>query len=327
MTNITKESHIAWLKKRQEGIGGSDIAAILGKSPFKKQNKLKIYYSKVLPIDIDEEENPILIRGNEAEPHILNKYEKMTGRTIERALPTIVHKKHPMLFANVDGYHKESNTIIEAKLATRWGNKDAWIDSEGKRCLPLPYLLQVAHYCNVMDADGADVIVRFEDSWEHVIITYKRDKELEEVIEKAAITFWNKYVLSKIEPTVDGENFDLALRNLSYLQEAVSPKVAISLPLKEELALLREKAKIVATLEGEIKNTKAKLLQYAKGNNTYCLYDNAFEKQLINIIKYKGKETLDSKKIKQEAPEIYEKYKKISSPYYVMKINKEDGND
>jgi predicted phage-related endonuclease len=38
-------NRLEWLQMRQQGIGGSDIAAILGQSPFK--SKLEVFYDKI----------------------------------------------------------------------------------------------------------------------------------------------------------------------------------------------------------------------------------------------------------------------------------------
>lgn len=52
-------SQIDWLKERQKGIGGSDVAAILGMSPWR--TPYQVWEEKTTPIDETAEEDARII--------------------------------------------------------------------------------------------------------------------------------------------------------------------------------------------------------------------------------------------------------------------------
>ena len=57
-------SQIDWLKERQKGIGGSDVAAILGMSPWR--TPYQVWEEKTTPIDetAAEDDRPALYWGD-----------------------------------------------------------------------------------------------------------------------------------------------------------------------------------------------------------------------------------------------------------------------
>ena len=71
---------IEWLKARQTGIGGSDVAAILGLSKWK--TPLDVYNDKIADTP-SEESNPSIEWGNRLEPVIRQKYSDVTGLSVK----------------------------------------------------------------------------------------------------------------------------------------------------------------------------------------------------------------------------------------------------
>ena len=80
----TKEERKTFLEERQTGLGGSDIAAIVGADPFR--NALDIYHDKTRPIEEEDLEltgrNRHLIRGILLEAPIALIYAELTGRSV-----------------------------------------------------------------------------------------------------------------------------------------------------------------------------------------------------------------------------------------------------
>ena len=72
---ITLNSRDEWLKHRKNRIGGSDAAAILGKSPYMSNVDLwKIKTGQTEQADISGEE--YVQYGNAAEPHLRELFKK-----------------------------------------------------------------------------------------------------------------------------------------------------------------------------------------------------------------------------------------------------------
>ena len=67
-----------WLEWRKQGIGGSDVAAILGISPFRTARDL--YYDKLgIAVENDESNWVGMEMGNLLEPLVARIFEKKTG--------------------------------------------------------------------------------------------------------------------------------------------------------------------------------------------------------------------------------------------------------
>ena len=74
-------SYYDFLVKRQSGIGSSDIAAIVGESPF--ATPVSVYMSKINPVD-DRKENPFTKAGKMMEGVIGQYFAENTGAIVTR---------------------------------------------------------------------------------------------------------------------------------------------------------------------------------------------------------------------------------------------------
>lgn len=310
------DTQLNWLKQRQQGIGGSDVAAIFGKSSYK--DSYDIYLSKVNPITEASQDTGLTRLGKALEPTILKEYESFKGVRLATDNPAVFkHRENDFMLASLDGLDKTNNIIVEAKMCLY--NKDQWLN-DGKYSIPVQYLLQVAHYCYVLNADFADVIVYFVNEQKYQIITYIRDPKLENAIIEGCSAFWNNHVLKKIPPKATGLSFQSVLKdlNLDKMQKTHTASTYISEIIKNSSYLQTQ----ISDLEKNLKSYKAEIIEYCKENNTKKLLSPETNKALVNLIAYKGRTTLDYALLKQENPEIYTKYLKESSGYNILKINK-----
>ena len=124
--NMTEEERIEWLKGRQFYIGGSDIGAIAGDSPY--QTKFDIYHSKVDEIT-DDKANKQMRVGTDLEP-VIGKWfaEEHDGWACAFNPPT-EYGDEPYFGYNADGIlypaHAAALPILyeckTAKFAHDWG--------------------------------------------------------------------------------------------------------------------------------------------------------------------------------------------------------------
>lgn len=210
---ITFNDEEEWLKLRKEGIGGSDLACILGHSPFK--NAKDIYDSKIG--DVEQITNEAIEFGNYFENIVFNtfayKYRNVYAvldykKTMFRNIWT------PFLQASLDGVlvNKLNNEVGILEIKTAQERKGKWYDNYGNRIVPQYYLDQAIHYFNVTNVN---YIVFY------TLINYKnpsndRDlefltprvyfrKDLEDQCKNAlneCYKFWNNNVLKRIEPNI-----------------------------------------------------------------------------------------------------------------------------
>lgn len=99
-----------WLEWRRGGIGGSDIPAILGISPYKDATPESVRLSK-------RGQEPALnfqmMRGTRLEPKVRNLIGYRHGRIYEPIC--IEHEEHPWARASLDGLDPAKISMIEIK--------------------------------------------------------------------------------------------------------------------------------------------------------------------------------------------------------------------
>jgi putative phage-type endonuclease len=180
---IYYKSRQEWLQLRQNGIGASDIGAVLGLSPYTTANA--VYMQKIQPFVTDEKPNKFMQIGNDLEPVIVKKYEKHTGYEVEIYKECIFYNpENPFLFASLDG-------IIVRKDGTRG-------IFEAKTCramkisnTPYPwYFSQVQQQMYVMDLDWSHLVTHYYKLNKTKIIKIARDDDyIKDLIEKGK-AFW-----------------------------------------------------------------------------------------------------------------------------------------
>ncbi len=111
-----------WLSYRKLGIGGSDVAAIMGISPFATIRDL---YNDKLGIEplIEEEENNWVAKevGHRLEDLVAEIFAKKTGLTVFPVRKMFRHPLYPFMLADVDFFiifPDGSYGILSARLAT-----------------------------------------------------------------------------------------------------------------------------------------------------------------------------------------------------------------
>jgi putative phage-type endonuclease len=183
------------LKERKTGIGGSDCAAVLRLSKW--STPLDIYLSKINP-NSKIKENEYMEWGHRLEPVVLEKYKEFMNVEIKTPNHIFKNNKYPWMLANVDGLSGSPNinTIVEVKT-TRAFNEDWGV--QGTDEIPQEYLIQVAHYCAVLDMEYADIAALGGGS-EFRLYHYRRNKELEQQIIDKTHDFWHNNVLKQIPP-------------------------------------------------------------------------------------------------------------------------------
>lgn len=178
---ITEEQR----EKRKLGIGGSDMPIILGLSKYKTPYQL--YLEKKGIISTSDEMSQLQYWGNRLEPIIRDEFADRNNVIIQTP-DTIIHPFHDFMRANVDGYISEWDAVLEVKCSTQYMANE-WGES-GSDNIPMAYLVQVAHYCYVLNASCAYIAVLI-GGHDYRQYKYTRDLELEKSIIEAAKEFWN----------------------------------------------------------------------------------------------------------------------------------------
>lgn len=177
----------AWIQARRTGVGGSDVAAILGLSKWK--TPLQVYLDK-RGEGVEQQDNDAMLWGRYLEPVVRQAYADQTGNEVRVLDEMVRHQVHDFMIANLDGFVLQEDgprRVFEAKTA-RTG--EGW-GEPGSDQIPQPYLLQVQHYMEVTGFCVADVAVLIGGS-DFRIYEVPADRELQEMLIEAEAEFWQR---------------------------------------------------------------------------------------------------------------------------------------
>lgn len=264
--NLTEDEWLAW---RRKGVGGSDVAAALGLSPYRTAREL--YYDKigVVPAVEGEDKSITFEIGHLLEDVVAKIFAKKTGLSVFQDQKMFQHPLFPFMLADVDRFIHLPNGdtgILECKTA-HYDTQYLWANG----AVPRHYELQVKHYMAVMNIDVAYIACLFSNSesdfvWRKI----ERDLDEEENNILLLLNFWNRYVLNRVEPPLT-EKPDMVLAALSRYYgpaDKNAPTVTVGAEfapaLEQLLAMKAQKKDLDAQsrkLDEQIKRTYAPIAE------------------------------------------------------------------
>lgn len=300
-----------FLRERQKGIGGSDVAAIMGISPWK--TPLGVYLDKTQMVPANDDfgfidDKPELARGRRCEKYILEEY---ADRTFQALVPgrLIRHPKYPFLQGHVDAFVKGyEGIVVEAKSVG--GPPSSW-DNE----IPPYYKTQVAHYALVTNCERVDVPVLF-DRWQYACFSYYRDPKFEEEILQACLAFWHDHVAKQNPP---GPVNLQDIQRLYPKTEAAGCQATQD--IREEVELLALILKAKGKLIEREEKSKLLIMDYMKNHET--LVDG---NTILATWKNQDRSLLDTGRLKADHPALYAHYKKDQTARVFRLPNISKGN-
>lgn len=289
---VVAASDEEWLEIRKLGVGGSDVAAIMGLSRYR--SPFSVYAEKTglyKPEDISG--NPAVHWGTVLEPVIGAEYARNhPDREVRRVDAVCRSLNRPWAQASLDFEVRDPELgwgVLEIKTAG-WRMADDWADG-----VPVYYQTQVAHYLSVTNRPFADVAVLIggQDYREFRVM---RDAEDEAAVVAAVDEFWGR-VERRDPPDVMGGDSPILTEVHAKSDGEIKtspdcPELDVWLAAKESADAAKERlANAAALLKGRIGDSKG--IKTLSGTVTWT---RSTEKRL------------DSKRLKAEEPELYEKY-------------------
>ena len=284
-----------WLKYRKGGISGSDAGAICGLNPYR--TAIQVYNDKRTN-EIEEFDNEAMREGRDLEEYVARRFVEATGKKVRRANAMFCDEENPFMLADVDRMIVGENAGLECKTASPF-SAEKWEDDK----IPLSYQIQCYHYMSVMNADRWYVAVLIYGT-EFKVYCLGRDEEMIQNLIHLENDFWNNHVQVGVIPAPDGSK--LADKVLAeYFSDPVDETVELNgyqkqLERRGELKELIDKmTKEVSIIEQEIKMMMGNA-ERAKADNYRISW------------KASQRTDLDSKRMKAEEPEIYDRFKRTS---------------
>jgi len=281
----------AWLARRRAGIGGSDVAGILGL--FRWRTPLDVYLDKTGQSDPTPDNEPMLW-GRLLEPLVIAEFSRRHGITVDGLTGVLEHPEHPFMLASLDGWAPDLKAVVEAKTAR---TADGW-GEPGSDEIPAYYQTQVAHYMAVTGAQMAFIPVLIGAS-DFRVYQVERDEDFIADLIEAERAFWFDHVLANVPP--DPVNAADAARlwsrdNGTTLE--VPPEIADDV---DELRALRADAKDleerIESIEERLKVMFRDAAEIATGGRTLATF------------KHQTRRGLDAKALTAAHPEIAEAFR------------------
>lgn len=290
-----------WLKRRKNGIGGSDAGALLGFNRYK--GPFNVYVDKVTEHTDDLSENEKVYWGNVFEPIVAKEFARRTGKKVERVNAILRHPKYEYIIANIDRRVVGENAILECKTTGAF-NEAEWKDEE----IPESYICQCQHYMAVTGAEKC-YIACLIGGQKLIIKTILRDDEFIEYLLDAEIKFWKEFVLAGKPPDIDG-SADAARYLSNRFERSDGGSIQMTSDLEELCSERQSLKKQEADIKGKIAEYDNKI-KLRMGENAYA-FGNRYKVSWVNT---KGRKTLDTDKLKSDfSIEDMESYYKTGAP-------------
>lgn len=204
-----------WLAARRTGISASDIAALLGLSPW--QSPFSLYWAKVNGWEQDE--NPDMRTGRVLEPAIADWWWEQAsaeGSCVTTGL--WMHATHDWMLATPDRIWQLDGApvaVVECKwVAYSW---DGWGEA-GTGDVPVHYRAQVLWQMDVVGVDTGYVAALGPDGFRSYLV--RRDERDLRIMREAGRRFHERLVAGDPPPLDDAHT--ATLRTLKRLHPSVS---------------------------------------------------------------------------------------------------------
>jgi len=326
---------------RPWGVGGSDIGAILGLSPYK--GPLDVWFDKSCGLDpaqrqanivpgshqvsglpepsreagASDDSDPLHLRfGRHLEPFVAQEYERLTGFTTHEHPNTVRHPVHPHLFAHVDrlvsGVGEPviddagaicTTTLLECKTASVF-NGDLWGEVWTDQ-VPPAYLAQCVWYTTITGCKVAHLAVLLGNS-DFRVYVIKHDEELAQVMVDSALRFWDDHVMSSRppEPRTQADVVSLYPREVPGLQVEADEHVL------GQIRRLARINRIAKKLEDRSERIKFELAAKMKGAEQITSQGQTLATwRCSSPVK-----RVDVARLRREAPDVAAQYMTVSQP-------------
>lgn len=291
-------SKVEWLKHRQNGIGGSDASCIAGLNPWK--SAIQLYMDKKEE-DPQETKSLRMELGNRLEGLVAELFTEETGLKVRNVNGILKNDKYPFAMANIDRAIVGEKAFLECKTTNSYALKE-W--EEG---VPDYYEIQCLHYMAITGATHCYIAALIGNS-DFVWHKIERDQETIDYLMKIEQDFWENNILKDIVPMPDGSDAYSEYLKKKY-DKSNGQTIELHL-LENGVDKLNRYDEIVAnikTLESEKKLIEQEIQFHMEEFEVAKIGDRKV------TWKTSSRNTIDSKKLKSEMPDIAQQYMKTST--------------
>lgn len=308
----------AWHAARREGIGGSDVAALLGL--IKSRGARHVYEEKHGRPSTDETSE--MRMGNRLEAVIAEMFAEETGHAVADAPGTLINIARPWMIGNVDRYVLDSSGAVVAPLEVK--NRGAYQASQWEDQPPDCVSVQALWYMAVGGWSHAHVAGLLGGNKLATFRIERDDELIGELIEHCA-AWWQRHVIEGFPPAADG--LESTAKLLSGLwtakpEEIARVDLAEAARLRAEHQALKAEEKDIAARLTTVENAMRLLSGEAsfveadgrpawnwKANGTFKGAVFAKEQPALATEYTRQVDAVDLKRLAAEHPDIYDRYR------------------
>jgi putative phage-type endonuclease len=246
------------LLERQKYIGGSDVAAILGISPWR--TSWDVWAEKTGRLDMAQRKTSAAAdAGNRCEPIVLDWAEERLGTSLWRNMR---YEYAPWLQAQCDGIVTANGRPVEAKTAGGGALDPAW-GEEGTDMVPDYYLVQTTVQMLCTGADMAHLAALLGGrGLEFRMYAIPFNAALGDAILGHCEAFWHRHVLADTPPPESGPSPEIA----RFVRRVPNKVVTIPAAHMAAFVVARDEAKTwQERLDNAKKTIRADLLDAEAG--------------------------------------------------------------
>lgn len=320
---VRPANHEAWLEERKKGIGSSEVGTLMGVNSF--DTPLRLWRRK-MHIDPPTEETDVMALGHAVEGGVAYMFARATGAIIDPDSTNdwlAVCKEKEYLRVSPDRLFwlpdtPESERTMANALMLECKTTSHFIDKDN---IPDYWYCQIQYQMGILGLEKCAIawISASGGRWSFNYTWVNFNKAFFNLLVTKLTTFWEENILGEKEPDVVLDAEDIKYK----YPDAVKDKTLEMSPDVEEDREFLEKLKRYASLCDQIKSLESEK-DLLKGQMADRIKDNekvVFDgEKIISFGVQKGKTTLDTKKFKEEEPEMYNKYLTSSSSFRVFKV-------
>lgn len=296
-----------FLARRKSGIGGSDVAAVLGLSRWR--SALDVWRDKVSEEPPRDEQNDVLSLASYLEEYTAQKYAAVTGYKLRRRNSLLVASDYQFLIGDIDREilgDPRGLGLWEGKALSRYAFNR--VELYG---LPDDYTLQMQHYFHCGNGKyrwGAFAIL-CRESGRLLYFEVASDAALYAEVEPKLVEFWGQVETrtapteSMLPPLPDAPKYDGKLEDFN----ADAELAAMLKEYDDVTAMLKDAADLADSV-------KARIAEHLQSHEAVeCAGRRVFYKS-------SRRSSFDSKRFKLDHPEDYYKYVKETETQKSLRI-------
>lgn len=276
-----------WLALRLTKLSATDIAAILGISPYKSSHDLWLdKHGKGKPFI----SNPAVVRGQKMEPLLREWYEELKGESYAPAV--VIHPTESWAMASLDGINKSGSRLLEVKTV----GKEAFLKAQNGT-LP-DFFISQGQFQMFCCPDAVEVEFLCEWKGEKCLVNLPRDNLYIQKVSAISEDWYNKYLIGHEEPPLSESDY---------------------IPMDDDFqwACIAAEARLVyrelKDLESQWKAIKQRLLDCTDGGSA--------KGAGITITNSTRKGTVDTEKLAADLNIDLDMYRKPSSTSVTIRVN------